>query len=435
MRAIAAAQDETLRLVRARHRAGLATPFDVERAQTDAARSHAEIPPLETLAAVSRNRIAVLIGDQAFNAASIVASTRRHRRAVRAAWATGGAAAAPAGPAGLERRSSTRRTARRQQAEAEWFPRLFLGAVFGQQGIEMNAFNLGATRFNNAAALLAMPIFNAGRTQAINDIAESGQSEAVLRYEDGIVRALEDVENALVALGDRTPARANVAADAPPPRPMRRWAARNRSTTAARSTCCRCSMRSARASPRASAPTTADTRLLLDSVQLYKALGGGWQVFEPAAQATVPSPAVAGAVRRFPENPYLSRGTALKTLIPRSAPWPQPPCSARAARTSPRRRRPGRCAPPNSATTQAGETNRYAGTVQSRHEVEQAFRVGGKVVQRKVDVGQFVHEGDVLAVLDDADYRLAEEAARQQYAAAVGAGAPGRLGPQAAGRA
>jgi outer membrane protein TolC len=27
------------------------------------------------------------------------------------------------------------------------------------------------------------------------------------------------------------------------------------------------------------------TRLLLDSVQLYKALGGGWQVFEPAAQA------------------------------------------------------------------------------------------------------------------------------------------------------
>jgi len=41
------------------------------------------------------------------------------------------------------------------------------------------------------------------------------------------------------------------------------------------------------------------------------------------------------------------------------------------------------------------------------------------VAQRKVDVGQFVHEGDVLAVLDDADYRLAEEAARQQWAAAV----------------
>ncbi|RZT97777.1 efflux RND transporter periplasmic adaptor subunit [Rivibacter subsaxonicus] len=68
---------------------------------------------------------------------------------------------------------------------------------------------------------------------------------------------------------------------------------------------------------------------------------------------------------------------------------------------------------------QAREVNRYVGTVQSRHEVDQAFRVGGKVVQRKVDVGQFVNEGDVLAVLDDADYRLAEDAARQQHAAAV----------------
>ena len=38
------------------------------------------------------------------------------------------------------------------------------------------------------------------------------------------------------------------------------------------------------------------TRLLLDSVQLYKALGGGWQVFEPAAQNAVP-PAAAKAAR------------------------------------------------------------------------------------------------------------------------------------------
>ncbi|WP_154563369.1 efflux RND transporter periplasmic adaptor subunit [Paraburkholderia madseniana] len=63
-------------------------------------------------------------------------------------------------------------------------------------------------------------------------------------------------------------------------------------------------------------------------------------------------------------------------------------------------------------------TDRYVGTVQSRHEVNEAFRVGGKVVKRKVDVGQKVREGDVLAVLDDTDFRLAEEAARQQLTAA-----------------
>jgi RND family efflux transporter MFP subunit len=66
----------------------------------------------------------------------------------------------------------------------------------------------------------------------------------------------------------------------------------------------------------------------------------------------------------------------------------------------------------------AAEKNRYVGTVRARHEVDQAFRVGGKVVKRSIEVGQAVHAGDVIAVLDDNDYRLAEEAARQQLAAA-----------------
>jgi RND family efflux transporter MFP subunit len=65
------------------------------------------------------------------------------------------------------------------------------------------------------------------------------------------------------------------------------------------------------------------------------------------------------------------------------------------------------------------EANRYVGTVQARHEVDQAFRVGGKVAQRKVDVGRVVREGDVLAVLDDTDYRHAEEAAQHQLVAAT----------------
>lgn len=67
----------------------------------------------------------------------------------------------------------------------------------------------------------------------------------------------------------------------------------------------------------------------------------------------------------------------------------------------------------------AREANRYFGTVQARHEVDQAFRVGGKIASRKVDVGQSVREGDVLAVLDDVDYRLAEDAARQQLVAST----------------
>lgn len=67
---------------------------------------------------------------------------------------------------------------------------------------------------------------------------------------------------------------------------------------------------------------------------------------------------------------------------------------------------------------EASESNRYFAFVQSRHEVDHAFRVSGKVIDRRVDVGQVVDEGDVLAVIDRADLTLAEDAARRQLDAA-----------------
>ena len=282
VRAIAAAQDETLRLVSARERAGLATPFDVERAQTDAARAHAAIPPLETLATVARHRIAVLIGDQASNGAAIVP------------W--NGAMRVPATRAGqpatlLQRRPDVlaaqaqlaAANARRQQAAAEWFPRLFLGAAFGRESIGINGTALGPARFTNAAALLAMPIFNAGRTQAINNMAESAQKEAAIRCESAIVSALEDVENALVTLGSErerakslhTSADAAVAA---------LGHARSLYQRGQIDLLPLLDAQRAELAARLGA-NDSDTQLLLDSVQLYKALGGGWQVFESASKS------------------------------------------------------------------------------------------------------------------------------------------------------
>ena len=64
------------------------------------------------------------------------------------------------------------------------------------------------------------------------------------------------------------------------------------------------------------------------------------------------------------------------------------------------------------------ERDRYFGSVQARYEVDQAFRVGGNVVVRKVDVGQKVRQGDGVAVLDATDYKLAVQAAQQQLVAA-----------------
>lgn len=283
VRAMAAAQDETLRLVAARQRAGLATSFDVERAQTDAARTRAAIPPLETLAAVSRHRIAVLIGDQAGDAASIVPGQR--------------AIVVPPTQAGqpatiLQRRPDLlaaaaqldAANARRQQAAAEWFPRLFLGASFGREQNESNGISLGAARFSNVAALLAMPIFNAGRTQAINDSAEAAQSESVLRYEDAIVRALEDVENALVMLADER-LRAGLLDSAAASADSALGRAQSLYDRGQIDLLPLLDAQRAQLAVRVDA-NASNTQLLLDSVQLFKALGGGWQAFEPTQESS-----------------------------------------------------------------------------------------------------------------------------------------------------
>jgi multidrug efflux system outer membrane protein len=287
VRAISAAQDETLRLVTARERVGLATRFDVERAQTEASRTRASIPPLETAVALSRHRIAVLVGDQASNAAAIVP------------W-DGKLVVPPAQPgqpaALLQRRPDLvalqaqleAANLRRRQAKAEWFPRLFLSALFGGQTTEVNDFDVGSARFGLAAGLLTMPLYNWGRTGAINDIAASRQSEAVLRYEDGIVRALEDVENSLVALQDERQRSEllQAAAGSAEAALGRAQSLYNRGQIDLLPLL---DVQRQRLAVRVSA-NDSDTQLLLNSVQLYKALGGGWQAFEPEKQ-----PAAAGA--------------------------------------------------------------------------------------------------------------------------------------------
>lgn len=60
----------------------------------------------------------------------------------------------------------------------------------------------------------------------------------------------------------------------------------------------------------------------------------------------------------------------------------------------------------------------YTGEVRARHETDLAFRVGGKIAARLVDVGAEVKPGQPLARLDPADLALAAQAARAQLAAA-----------------
>ncbi|MGH7102937.1 MAG: efflux RND transporter periplasmic adaptor subunit [Acetobacteraceae bacterium] len=67
-----------------------------------------------------------------------------------------------------------------------------------------------------------------------------------------------------------------------------------------------------------------------------------------------------------------------------------------------------------------------SGSVQARTLADLAFRVGGKVVDRPVEVGDHVRAGQVLARLDQADLELAFEAAQSALQSAIADAADAR---------
>ncbi|MBX3335464.1 MAG: efflux RND transporter periplasmic adaptor subunit [Nitrospira sp.] len=68
---------------------------------------------------------------------------------------------------------------------------------------------------------------------------------------------------------------------------------------------------------------------------------------------------------------------------------------------------------------QANRVMSFAGEVKARYETILSFRVAGKLLTRHVDVGDRVRKGQVLARLDQNDYRLAVQDLQAQLASAV----------------
>lgn len=58
------------------------------------------------------------------------------------------------------------------------------------------------------------------------------------------------------------------------------------------------------------------------------------------------------------------------------------------------------------------------GEVKSRYESNQSFRISGKIVERKAEVGDVVKKGQVLARIDATDSNLSTQAARADVASA-----------------
>ena len=70
------------------------------------------------------------------------------------------------------------------------------------------------------------------------------------------------------------------------------------------------------------------------------------------------------------------------------------------------------------ATDAPSKGSVFTGEVRARHEVELAFRVGGKIVARLADTGSEIRAGQPLARLDPTDLQLAASATAAQLSAA-----------------
>lgn len=286
-------QRDTERLTRSRNREGMASKFDVARAAGETSNLEASLPPLQTLMAVTESRIAVLAGADASQPVSELGSFQ---------W-TFPKEPFSSQPADLllrrpdllaaEQRLAAE-SARLAEARSNLFPKLFLSALLGRQELTLNnTVNLAASRYANVALAFALPIFNVGRIRAGIEVQSARERELLLSYEKAILGAIEDVENSLVVLaGDRQ--RGDALATA--------VEERNQAVAHAASLYREGQIdllqlldvqRSRLATELALAESNAQRAI--GHVQLYKALGGGWQVLPAPANAQVATNSSSGA--------------------------------------------------------------------------------------------------------------------------------------------
>lgn len=192
-------QQHTLALVDARREAGQDSDFDGARASAQAASTSARIPMLEAEIAVATHRIAVLTGrtpDALRQQLSAARALPDVPRTIDPGTPADILRVRPDVSAAEHRLHSA--TARVGVATADLFPRLTLGGLIGSQ-----AGNVGALfERDSETRLVALGIdwsfLDIGRVRARIAAADADASAELARYQQTVLRALEDTGNALV---------------------------------------------------------------------------------------------------------------------------------------------------------------------------------------------------------------------------------------------
>jgi multidrug efflux system outer membrane protein len=191
-----ATREESLRVIRIQQQGGVATLLDVRQGEQLVYGAAQSIPNTERQMEQTENQISLLLGR---NPGSITRSRLLTEQQTP-----------PEVPAGLpsallERRPDIQAAeqilvaanANIGVAKAAYFPQITLTGEFGFQSTALSNLFSGSRRLWSFVPQLTYPIFDAGRIRSGVELAEAEQRSALAQYERAIQTAFRDVSNAL----------------------------------------------------------------------------------------------------------------------------------------------------------------------------------------------------------------------------------------------
>jgi multidrug efflux system outer membrane protein len=193
------AYQDTFNLFADRLRFGVASEMQTSRAEGNLAQAAASIPEIESQIAAKENQISVLLG--------------RNPGPVPRGQPLFAQAAVPTVPAGLpsallERRPDLLRVeqelvaanAQIGVAKSLFFPQLSLTGLLGKASPELSALTGGAATVWQAGGQLTGPLFQGGKIYQNYKASQALAEEAKWKYEQAVIQAFQEVSTSLAAL-------------------------------------------------------------------------------------------------------------------------------------------------------------------------------------------------------------------------------------------
>ena len=194
-------QSKIVSLTRRQREQGVATDLDIDQASSRLTQLQGQAPQMQQAVEQAMNNLAVLLGKApgaldaelsvvaplpaapASVAVSLPSALARHRPDIRKAEAHLHAATANVGV-----------------SIAQLYPEVSLSGETGQQALSAKGLSAWSSNFYHFGPSISLPIFEGGQLRANVRLAKAEQAEAALNYRQTVLKALQDVENDLVAL-------------------------------------------------------------------------------------------------------------------------------------------------------------------------------------------------------------------------------------------